>query len=102
MAEKQRTVTWSNRAGRIYLDTLEYLAQEFSQRAAENLIEAFDQAIARIAEHPTAYRQTAVNPRVHFILVGKHRRLYYRVGRKTIRIVFIFDTRQDPKKDPFR
>ena len=102
MAGKQKsTVVWGKKAETIYFDTLEYLAREFSLQAAENLIEAFDQAISRIAEHPTAYRPTIVDPQIRFILVGKHRRLYYRLRGKVIRIVFIFDTRQDPDKNPY-
>lgn len=96
------TITWDKEAKETYFKTLEYLAKEFSLQSAENLIEAIEQTIERIRDYPTSFRQSSVDSSVRFILVGRNRRLYYRLRGNTIRIIFLFDTRQDPKKDPYQ
>jgi plasmid stabilization system protein ParE len=96
------TVVWDKKAKKTYFQTLEYIAREFSLQAAENLIEAVEQATAQIAQHPTSFRQSKIDPNIRFILVGPNRRLYYALEGDTIQILLLFDTRQDPKKDPYQ
>jgi len=96
------TIIWDKEAKKTYLKTLEYLAKEFSLQSAENLIEAIEQATERIRDYPTSFRQSSIDPNVRFILVGRNRRLYYHFGGNTIRIIYLFDTRQNPNKDPYQ
>jgi len=96
------TVIWDKEAKETYFRMLEYLAQEFSLQSAENFIEAIEQATERIRDYPTSFRQSAIDPQVRFILVGRNRRLYYLFRGNTIRIIYLFDTRQDPNKAPYQ
>ncbi|HRI59143.1 MAG TPA: type II toxin-antitoxin system RelE/ParE family toxin [Saprospiraceae bacterium] len=96
------TIIWDKEAKKTYFEMLQYLAREFSLQSAENLIEAIEQATERICDYPTSFRQSSIDSNIRFILVGKHRRLYYRIKGNSIRIIFLFDTRQDPKNDPFQ
>ena len=76
-----------------------YLSENFSYQSASNFAnEVFDK-IDVLKSYPTIGRKAPKRKSVHFVIIGKHRRLYYRIKGKTIFISSIFDTRQHPEKD---
>jgi plasmid stabilization system protein ParE len=97
MVEK---VIWSKRAERHYIDMLEYLANEASYQAAENLTKAVRKTIEGLKSNSGSGRPTK-SKYVRFINIAKHRQMFYRQAGKTLHIVAFFDVRQHPSKRPF-
>jgi plasmid stabilization system protein ParE len=81
--------------------TWRYIDENLSSQAADNLLEQIDEKVEWIRKHPETGRLSEYSPQVRYVLVGKHRRLYYEIGEDLITIAALFDTRQDPKKRPF-
>lgn len=52
-------------------------------------------------KHPETGRLSEVSPQIRYVLLDKHRRLYYEIGEELITVLTLFDTRQDPKKRPY-
>ena len=78
-----------------------YIDENLSSQAAESLLEQIDGKVEWIRKHPETGHLSEHSPQVRYVLVGKHRRLYYEIGDELITIAAFFDTRQDPAKRPF-
>ncbi|MEZ4932139.1 MAG: type II toxin-antitoxin system RelE/ParE family toxin [Saprospiraceae bacterium] len=94
-----KQIKWNKRALTDFKTIAEYLEKNFSYQSAYNFTHQVYEKIDAISKHPTIGRKAFKRKTVRFILVGKHRRLYYRIEGKTLIISSIFDTRQHPDKD---
>jgi len=81
---------------------VDYLENEVSLTSAQNLVRAVNMALKQLKGYPTIGRTSPVNDKVRFVLIGRNRRMYYRIKGKKLIVIFLFDTRQDPKKDPYQ
>ena len=95
-------IIWRKEAEKILDDMIAYLENEVSLTSAQNLARAVHMALEQLKDYPTIGRQSRVNEKVRFILVGRNRRMYYRVKGKKLIVIYLFDTRQDPNKDPYQ
>lgn len=93
---------WSLRARNEYYRVLAYIEDNFGRKAAL----AFDAEVGMreswIAENPTVGRIEPLlanrqEMQYRCLLVGKHNKFIYRVEGDTIRIVDLWDMRQNPK-----
>ena len=98
MAKPYR-VEWNKRAFKTFQETTNYLSDNFSFQAASNFANDVFDKIEVLKSYPTIGRKAAKRKSVYFVLIGKNKRLYYRLKGKTIFISSIFDTRQNPEKD---
>ena len=96
-----KTVIFTPEARVHFLAIANYLEENFSETAAENFVKAVDAAVEKIATHPVSYPVTASDPAVHFFRMDQHRRIFYEETEREIRVLAIFDTRQDPSKSPY-
>jgi len=94
-----KSVRWNKRALDNFFNIAQYLEQEYSKNAADNFVASLFARVEVIKKHPTIGRKAPKRKTVRFILVGKHRRLYYRVKGNILIISSIFDTRQHPNMD---
>ncbi|MBI5917010.1 MAG: type II toxin-antitoxin system RelE/ParE family toxin [Bacteroidetes bacterium] len=94
-----KTVKWNKQALQTFHDTATYLEENFSRQAALNFVNDIFEKVEAVRKYPTIGRKAPKRKTVRFILVGKHRRLYYRLEGKYLVISSIFDTRQHPDKD---
>ena len=80
---------------------VEYYEGEGHIQAAVNFRERMNKKITFISKYPTSGRPTSRRKDVRYILVDKHRRMYYQYRGKTLTLLAFFDSRQDPDKTPF-
>lgn len=95
------TVIWSQRAERNYRSMLDYLANEASLQAADNLNKSVRKTINALMLNPGSGRPTTTSNTIRFINIARHRQMFYRQSGKTLHIVAFFDVRQHPDKRPF-
>ena len=89
-------------SARQHLDAIfDYLEEHFSQVAAGNFIENVLQSIQKIARYPEMYPVSKMDIHVHFYRMDNNRRIFYEITDLEIRVLAIFDTRQDPQKSPY-
>jgi plasmid stabilization system protein ParE len=79
----------------------EYLAEEWSFTIADEFIEKVYARIYQLADTPNSGFSTPKHKNVRRINVTKHNKLYYRVKGRTITILSLFPSKQDPRKNKY-
>jgi len=78
-----------------------YLEMHFSISVAKKFQQKLDNRILSIKEFPFS-GMTTLRTNIRMIIITKHNKLYYRVEQNTtVRILRLFDTRQNPEKNKF-
>ncbi len=96
-----RKVIWSKRAIAQIDETYRYIQDELSLQGAINFVQAAYALEKRMAEFPESGRPCQATPNIRYLIFTKHRRLYYRIYLKVVKVLAVFDARQDPAKRPF-
>ncbi|MBP6825480.1 MAG: type II toxin-antitoxin system RelE/ParE family toxin [Saprospiraceae bacterium] len=99
MAEK--VIVWKEKPAAQLRELLEFLEKEFSVSAAEKLLKQLEEKFARIKRYPESGHSTPYKT-VRRVRAGQHLNIFYRMHGSKIFIVFLFDGRQHPDKNPYR
>ena len=76
--------------------------EENSSQAAQNLLNNIIGLESRLAKYPESGRPSgAVDKNIRYLKVQEHKILFYKYSSKTVKVLSLFDTRQDPKKRPY-
>ena len=98
MAQK---IVW-NKSARIKLDEITtYLEEEFSEETAKKFIQKFFDRLEILSRYPTLGRPSKKKKQIRCYKIDKNRNLYYRVDGNLLFVVYIFDSRQSPDKNPY-
>lgn len=98
MAKK---VIWSKTAKSIFDDIYDYLDYEFSENTAEKFANNVNERLNTISNYPESGRLINTERRVRMAKIDKYRVLYYKI-KDAIVVLYLFDTRQDPRKNPYK
>jgi plasmid stabilization system protein ParE len=77
-----------------------WLNEVWSAQSADKFEQKVSAAITRITNNPATGRPSA-KKNVRSVLVTNHNRLYYRVKGKVITLLFLFETKQNPRRNKF-
>jgi plasmid stabilization system protein ParE len=99
---KPKTVEWVDKALLQLYQVAAYIKGEFGRKVADAfIIKAFAQTDT-LAKYPEIGRPSKRFKTIRYVRLGKHHRMYYRVKGGTLFVIALFDTRQDPGKDPYQ
>lgn len=90
-------VYWTEHALDELAATIEYLANNFTDREIRNLARQIETILELIAQNPSLYPKSDSKD-IHRAVVQKYNTLYYRVNDGQIEILSFFSNRQSPKK----
>jgi plasmid stabilization system protein ParE len=93
-------VIWSERADLEYNKLIDYLLTNWGLTITEEIIEKVTIAINRIAASPNQFPVSVKSKQIHKCVVTKQTSLFFKVIKKKIIIISVFDNRQNPKKRP--
>lgn len=91
-------VILSKRSKKQLESLLEYLEVKFSTLVQQKFITKFDNVILIIQKNPDTFRKSEVNEKIRKCVLSKQTTIYYRFNTTQIRILALFDTRQNPNK----
>jgi plasmid stabilization system protein ParE len=94
----ERRVVLSKRAAGKLDKLLEYLETKWSKRVKDQFIQKMDRALNIIKEQPESSPISEKIQGLHRCVVTSQTTVYYKFDEKVIRIVTLFDTRQNPTK----
>ena len=94
-------VVYKKRFQQKFLGLLNYLNTEWGLKVSDDFIATFQERITTLISNPNIGKQSTVLE-VRSILITKHNRLYYRVRNGTIEVVNFYDTRINPKNNPYK
>jgi len=95
------SVNWHNDALRDLTDIVDYLESAGEIQAAYSFKERMIDRIDFVSKYPGVGRPSKSRKNLRYILIDKHRRMYYRYTSRALTILAFFDASQDPNKAPF-
>ena len=101
MAERKRKIVWASAALNDYQNTLLYILGEWGNGVAERFIENVREKTQTVSLQPHIGRLATSRAGVRSVLVSKHNRSYYTVRNDGIKVLRIYDMRQNPSKNKF-
>ena len=96
-----KKIKWNNAASNTFEETTKYLQDNFSLKAAEYFANLVYDRIEMLENGLTVGRKSIKAKTVMVIKLDKHRQMFYRMQGTTLIIVDFWDTRQDPRKQPY-
>ncbi len=96
----QKVITWKDRPRDQLLELLTYLITNFSQDAANRLLKKLDLKTRQLIQYPEIGQRTRFKT-VRRLRIDKRLSVFYRVHGRIIFILFLWDNRQDPKRNPY-
>ena len=96
-----RQVKWTKSVQTQIYTIFDYIEENLSSQGAINFIQKVYEQEKRLSKHPEAGKFSSKNRNIRYILIGRHRRLYYQYSDRRVTVLALFDTRQDPRKQPF-
>lgn len=90
-------VIWSALAEEQLNNILDYYLKEVSFSTAQTILETLICSANRLTEFPCLGKLIVENP-LYRVLVEGHYKIIYSIEEESIRIAFLFDSRQDPDK----
>ena len=92
-----KEIKWTPESIETFNGIIDYLQNNWSEREIENFVEATDQIIDYITNHPKMFRQTD-KKNVREALVTPHNFLIYKIYSTHIDLITFWDTRKNPRK----
>ncbi len=89
---------WSERATLDLQNIIAYLRDKWTEREIRNFVLKLDKRLILISTNPRLFPKSSKRKKVRRSVLTKQTVIYYETSTETIRIVTLFDTRQDPRK----
>ncbi len=80
---------------------LYYLEAEWGKKVADSFVSKLEKRLDNLSKQPFTGAEFVYFNNVRSILITKHNRLYYRIKETTIEVINLYDTRMNPKKNPY-
>jgi plasmid stabilization system protein ParE len=94
-------IVYKKRFSNKLVKLLQYLENEWNENTAAEFLNKLDKRIESLKEHPLIGKESAAKPEVRAILITKHNKLYYKFSNNKVIIMNMYDTRKNPKKNPY-
>lgn len=94
-------VSWDVEAGKKLKEIYKYIAENYSEKYAENLRNSIFEKTFGLRKNPERYPLEPVlshlNGNIRFFLVNSYK-IIYEIQRLEVTVLYIFNTRQNPEK----
>ena len=80
---------------------LAWLNKEWSAKVASEFLEKIDYRIGLLAKQPYVGAPSAKVKDIRGLLITRHNKMYYKVKGDKVIILNMYDTRINPKKNPY-
>ena len=81
---------------------LAYLEKEWSKKLAGEFLLKIDRRIDLLSKQPFAGAASAKVKDIRGLLITRHNKMYFKVKGKMVIILNMYDTRMNPKKNPYK
>ncbi|HEY5327645.1 MAG TPA: type II toxin-antitoxin system RelE/ParE family toxin [Mucilaginibacter sp.] len=81
-----------------YENIINYLTVKWGTTVANNFVERFQIVIELLSDDSNIYSFIDKNKKIQKCVVTKHNVLYFRKTKDIVKIITVFDTRQNPDK----
>ena len=95
-----KTIIWKRKANLQILQTLSYLAENFSKKTVDNFLNKLEEKLESLSKFPERGQRTRFKT-IRRLRINRYTSVFYRIQGSHIVIHFVWDNRQDPKKNPY-
>lgn len=89
---------WSERATLDLQNVIAYLQENWTEKEVRNFVRKLDKRLTLISANPRLFPMSNKKNNVRRSVLTKQTVIYYETSTDVIKIVTLFDTRQDPRK----
>ena len=93
-----RKVIISKNASQSLQDIADYIEFKWSIKIRNEFVDKFEKNVKLIQSNPESFPKSTINNDLHKCVVTKQMSIFYKFNFNTIRILQVFDTRQNPNK----
>ena len=97
-----RSIKWNKRAVNQLDQIVNYLEEQEALTAIGNLIQQIDDLLDKLSKYPEIGRQSKTFKTVRHFKLNRNINLYYRKHGKSITVVYLFDSRMNPKSNIYK
>lgn len=97
----EKKIVYTKNFERSVNSTKDWLEKQWSFEVAEKFILELYELIDLISAQQKIGSVSHKKKQVRRILLSRYKRIYYRVNKKTITLLDLFDTRQNPEKNKY-
>lgn len=94
----KREIIFSKNAEKSLINLLEHLEFKWSIKVRGKFILKLDKLIYLIQNDPEIFPKSQINKSQYRCVMSKQTTIYYRYNSKEVRVLSLFDTRQNPSK----
>lgn len=91
-------IQWTKKATIDLQNIIDYLLYKWTEKEVKHFVRKLDKRLELISINPRLFPKTSKRKNVRRSVLTKHTVVYYETSTDTIRIVTLFDPRQDPSK----
>lgn len=84
------------------LKVLEYLEKEWSHKVATDFLTKIDRRIDLLTKQPQIGAPSAKIKDIRGLLITRHNKIYYKISGNKVIILNMYDTRINPKRNPYK
>jgi len=81
---------------------LTYLEKEWSKKVAGQFLLKIDRRLDLLSKQPFVGAASVKIKDIRGLLITRHNKLYYKVKGNTVIVLNMYDTRMNPKKNPYK
>jgi plasmid stabilization system protein ParE len=93
-------VSWLTTAQGQLRSVAGYMATHYSFQVAEKFVEEVESRLQKTLRHPESGRPSPI-PNIRYFMVKKRYNFYYKCQGTRLYVIYIWDTKRDPKKNPY-
>jgi plasmid stabilization system protein ParE len=90
-------IVWSDEALTNLKSIIKYLEKRWTKREISNFAQLLDKQLKRIESNPFLFPETENSNGLRKSVLSRQTSIYYRIVKFEIRIITLFDNRQNPK-----
>jgi len=91
-------IIWSKRAFDNLGKIINYLNENWTEKEVHVFSVELERCINIIEKSPDTFPNSNLKPSIRKVVINKQNTLYYRIEGNIVKLINIFDTRQNPKK----
>ncbi|MDZ7649698.1 MAG: type II toxin-antitoxin system RelE/ParE family toxin [Cytophagales bacterium] len=91
-------ILWSARASIDLENIINYLLQNWTENEVKNFVRKLDKRLELISINPRLFSKTNKRKNVRRSVLTKHTVIYYETSTDTVKIITLFDPRQESGK----
>jgi plasmid stabilization system protein ParE len=91
-------IVWTDEALKNLADIIDYLEHRWTEKEIRKFASLLDRQLTLIQSNPELFPASPISSRLRKAVLTRQTTIYYRIDKDEIRMVSLYDNRQNPKR----